>query len=83
LLDDWKMESGKVALVQTAGEKAQAERERLLLSLEQARRSNRLLQEKLNTETARLLQENEQLKGDLQRLKQLEIDLQRRDRSTR
>jgi len=63
--------------------KAQAETDDLKVSLEQARKANRLLQEKLQTETGRLQQENEQLKNDIQRLKQLEIELQRRERSLR
>ena len=39
--------------------------------------------ERLQAETAALTQENEQLKKDLQRLKLLEIELQKRERMLR
>lgn len=83
LLDDVKVASDRASMVETEAKKTRTETEALRLSLEQAKKSNRLLQEKMNAETARILQENEQLRSDLQRLKQLEIDLQRRDRSVR
>ncbi|MDD5168184.1 MAG: hypothetical protein PHN75_05160 [Syntrophales bacterium] len=51
--------------------------------LDQSKKANRNLQEKLQAEIARLQLENEQLKNDLQRLKRLEIELQRRERSYR
>lgn len=43
----------------------------------------RELTEKLQSETAALAQENEQLKRDIQRLKALEIELQKRERMLR
>jgi hypothetical protein len=83
LLDDVNVAFDRASIAHADAKKTQTEMEALRLSLEQVKKSNRLLQEKVNTETARLLQENEQLRSDLQRLKQLEIDLQRRDRSSR
>jgi hypothetical protein len=38
---------------------------------------------KLQSETAALTQENEQLKKDIQRLKALEIELEKRERTLR
>ena len=43
----------------------------------------RELTEKLQKETAALVQENEKLKRDLQRLKALEIELEKRERMLR
>ena len=43
----------------------------------------RELKEKLQTETTALIQENEKLKKDLQRLKALEIELEKRERMLR
>lgn len=42
--------------------------------------SSRLANEKLQAEAGRLLQENEQLKKDIQLLKELEVELEKRDR---
>jgi hypothetical protein len=64
-------------------EKALAERSRALQEIEQLKRTVRELTERLQAETAVLAQENEQLKNDIQRLKALEIELQKRERILR
>ncbi|MCL5807427.1 MAG: hypothetical protein M1418_02525 [Deltaproteobacteria bacterium] len=64
-------------------EKAQSEQNRLLKENDQLRKMIRELTERLQGETAALLQENDQLKKDLQRLKLLEIELQKRERMLR
>jgi hypothetical protein len=63
-------------------EKVQAERSRLLQENDQLKKRLRELAEKLQAETA-LAQENEQLRKDLQRLRALEIELEKRDRMLR
>jgi hypothetical protein len=50
---------------------------------EQLRKELRALNDRLQTETSRLAQENEQLKKDLQLLKELELQLDKRDRNLR
>lgn len=62
---------------------ARMERSRALQENEQLKKSLRELTEKLQSETAALVQENEQLKRDIQRLKALEIELQKRERMLR
>lgn len=64
-------------------ERIEAERSRTLHENEQLKRTVRELTEKLQTATASLTQENEQLKKDLQRLKNLEIELEKRERMLR
>lgn len=64
-------------------EKALSEQSRLLKENDQLRKTIRDLTERLQGETAALAQENEQLKKDLQRLKLLEIELQKRERMLR
>ena len=64
-------------------EKAQSEQNRLLKENDHLRKTIRDLTERLQVETAALIQENEQLKKDLQRLKLLEIELQKRERMLR
>jgi len=51
--------------------------------IEQLRKELRALNDRLQSETARLAQENEQLKKDLQLLKELELQLDKRDRNLR
>jgi len=50
---------------------------------EQLRKELRALNDRLQVETTRLVQENEQLKKDLQLLKELELQLDKRDRDLR
>jgi len=64
-------------------ERAQTEQGRLLQENSQLRKTVRDLTERLQLETTALSQENDQLKKDLQRLKQLEIELQKRERMLR
>ena len=64
-------------------EKSLADKNRLAQENEQLKRQVRTLNEKLQTETSGLAQENEQLKKDLQTLKNLEIELEKRDRKLR
>ena len=64
-------------------DEARAEQNRLLKENDGLRQTIRELTERLQAETAALTQENEQLKKDLQRLKLLEIELQKRERMIR
>ena len=64
-------------------DKTRTERARALQENDHLKKAVRELTEKLQSETAALTQENEQLKGDLQRLKALEIELQKRERMLR
>jgi Skp family chaperone for outer membrane proteins len=59
------------------------ERARALQENDQLKKTVRDLTEKLQAETASLTQENEQFKKDLQRLKTLEIELEKRERMLR
>jgi Skp family chaperone for outer membrane proteins len=59
------------------------DRARALQENEQLKKTIRDLTEKLQTETAMLNQENDKLKQDLQRLKALEIELEKRERMLR
>lgn len=59
---------------------ALVEQNRLLQENDSLRKTIHDLTERLQAETATLTQENEQLKKDLQRLKLLEIELQKRER---
>ena len=61
----------------------QGERAKALHENDFLKKAVRDLTEKLQTETAALSQENERLKSDLQRLKALEIELQKRERMLR
>lgn len=64
-------------------EKLRAERSAALQESEYLRKTVRELKERLQTETTALIQENEKLKTDLQRLKTLEIELEKRERMLR
>lgn len=64
-------------------EKAQTEKARALQENDNQKKTVRELTEKLQSETASLTHENEQLKKDIQRLKALEIELQKRERMLR
>jgi hypothetical protein len=59
------------------------ERARALQENEQLKKTVRDLTEKLQAETGALNQENDRLKQDLQRLKALEIELEKRERMLR
>jgi hypothetical protein len=64
-------------------DKGQAEKAKALQENEALKKTVRELTEKLQKETTALTQENEQLKQDLQRLKALEIELEKRERMLR
>ena len=64
-------------------DKAKAERGKALQENEALRKTVRELTERLQTETKALAQENEQLKQDIQRLKVLEVELEKRERKLR
>jgi hypothetical protein len=64
-------------------EKLRAERSAALQENESLKKTVRELKERLQTETAALIQENEKLKTDLQRLRDLEIELEKRERMLR
>ena len=64
-------------------DKTKTERSRALQENDHLKKTVRELTEKLQSETAALAQENEQLKRDIQRLKALEIELQKRERMLR
>ena len=68
---------------QLVQEKLRAERSAALQENEFLKKSVRELKEKLQTETAALIQENEKLKTDLKRLRDLEIELEKRERMLR
>ena len=63
--------------------KAKAEKAKALQENDHLKKTVRGLTEKLQSETAALTQENGQLKKDIQRLKALEIELQKRERMLR
>ena len=63
--------------------KSKAEKAKALQENDHLKRTVRELTEKLQSEMAALTQENEQLKKDIQRLKALEIELQKRERMLR
>lgn len=64
-------------------DKTRTERSRTLQENALLNKTVRELTEKLQSEMAVLVQENEQLKKDIQRLKALEIELQKRERMLR
>ena len=64
-------------------DKTRAERLKALQENDQLKKAVRELTEKFQSETAALAQENEQLKRDIERLKALEIELQKRERMLR
>lgn len=64
-------------------QKAQTDRTKLQKENDALSEEMRLTEEKYKTEMARLQQENEQLKKDMQLLKQLEVQLERREKMLR
>jgi len=64
-------------------EKADADRGKLRGENEQLKREIRLLDDKFQAEMTKLRQENEQLKKDIQLLKNLEIQLDKREKMLR
>jgi hypothetical protein len=64
-------------------DKTQGEKAKALQENDRLKKTVRELTEKLQSETATLSQENEQLKKDIQRLKALDIELDKRERTLR
>jgi hypothetical protein len=64
-------------------DKGQAEKAKALQENEALKKTVRELTEKLQSEKVSLAQENDQLKKDIQRLKTLEIELEKRERTLR
>jgi hypothetical protein len=64
-------------------DKVQGEAAKALQENDRLKRTVRELTEKLQSETAALAQENEQLKKDIKRLKALDIELEKRERTLR
>ena len=73
----------RLASEQDMGQKLAADRNRTRQENEQFKKEQRLVREKYETELAELQQANEQLKKDLQLLKNLEIQLDRREKMLR
>ncbi|MBN2437330.1 MAG: hypothetical protein JXL20_01890 [Deltaproteobacteria bacterium] len=63
--------------------KIQWEKTKALQEIDRLKKTIRELSEKLQSETAALTQENEKLKKDIRRLKDLEIELEKRERKLR
>ena len=63
--------------------KGEEDKTRLLQENEKLKKDVRYLNDKLKTETSRISEENEQLKKDIQLLKNLEIQLEKRDKRFR
>ncbi|MBU2053909.1 MAG: hypothetical protein KJ936_13305 [Proteobacteria bacterium] len=68
---------------QLLSEQGRAERAMILQENERVKRTVRELTEKLQAEKAILSQENEQLRKDIKRLRELEIEIEKRDRMLR
>jgi hypothetical protein len=73
----------RLPIEQDMVQKLATDRKRTLQENEQVKKELRLLSEKYQTELAELQQENEQLKKDLQLLKNLEMQLDRREKMLR
>jgi len=63
--------------------KGEEDKTSLLQENEKLKKDVRYLNDKLRTETARLSEENEQLKNDIQLLKNLEVQLEKREKRFR
>jgi len=83
LMDDLQACRSKDNVTRQHIESLEREKEGTLLENESLRKSLKQAHERLQTETQKLLAENEQLKKDLQLLKDLEIQLERRERMLR
>jgi hypothetical protein len=73
----------KIRLAETSVNKISADKQRAGQEIDQIKKELRLLNEKSQTEITALQQENEQLKKDLQLLKDLEIQLEKREKPLR
>lgn len=70
----------KVEAEKQATDKAQADKTKTSKDNEALRKNYKLLEERYQTETVKLRQENEQLKNDIALLKKLEIQLEKREK---
>ncbi len=73
----------KIRLAETSVNKISADKQRAAQEIDQMKKELRLLNEKSQTGITALQQENEQLKKDLQLLKDLEIQLEKREKMLR
>jgi hypothetical protein len=64
-------------------ERTEEEKSKALQENDHLKKTVRELTDKLQSETSALAQENEQLKKDIEKLKALEVELERRDRTLR
>lgn len=71
---------GKVKAEKQALDKAHAEKSKLFREREALKKDYKYLEEKYQTETFKLQQENEQLKNDIALLKKLEIQMDKREK---
>jgi vacuolar-type H+-ATPase subunit I/STV1 len=75
--------TGLQAKMRQEKQKTQADHAKMAREVENLKEANRLTDEKYAAELARLQQENEQLKNDIQQLKRLEVQLERREKMLR
>jgi hypothetical protein len=64
-------------------QKAQTDQVKLLKEMEGQKESNKLVEDRYSAELAKLQMENEQLKNDIQQLKKLEVQLEKREKMLR
>ncbi len=83
LIDERDRFEEKSRLDGLLADRSSEERLRALKENDHLKKTVRELTEKLQSETTALVKENEQLKRDIQRLKALEIELQKRERMLR
>ena len=82
-LDQLTLLRARVSNMKNARDKAVTEKNRLVKEHESVKKERKLLEEKYHNDTAKLKTENEQLKNDIQLLKNLEIKLNKRDKLLR
>ncbi len=77
----------KIATLQTRikqdKQKTQADQGKLLKEIEGLKDHNKQIEDRYSTEMTKLQQENEQLKNDIQQLKKLEVQLEKREKMLR
>jgi hypothetical protein len=83
LIDERDRFEEKSRLDGLLADRSSEERLRALKENDHLKKTVRELTEKLQSETTALVKENEQMKRDIQRLKALEIELQKRERMLR
>jgi hypothetical protein len=83
LIDEWETFREANRQDHLLTDKAKADKTKTVQENETLKKTVRELTERLQTETAALAQENEKLKKDIDRLKALEIELEKRERKLR